>query len=181
MQNNAMHAELRWLVFHTLQRRSPQPGDRCRYLATQMDHEQNLLHPPRFAQRSFRLRLQAIERILIFLCATIAFALTLVLFAGVFKPAQYGFSIAHRLNIFIYPYGWHQDIAIANYPYTSLIDMKEVLHRRRFDAFGIHIHSLEWSDFSARSIRLHLMYPIVLFALPLACAGYRRVRESRAK
>ncbi len=26
-----MHAELRWFVFHTLQRRSPQPGDRKRY------------------------------------------------------------------------------------------------------------------------------------------------------
>ena len=25
-----MHAELRWFVFHTLQRRSPQPGDRGR-------------------------------------------------------------------------------------------------------------------------------------------------------
>jgi hypothetical protein len=27
-----MHAELRWFAFHTLQRRSPQPGDRSRYL-----------------------------------------------------------------------------------------------------------------------------------------------------
>lgn len=28
-----MHAELRWFAFHTLQRRSPQPGDRSRYAA----------------------------------------------------------------------------------------------------------------------------------------------------
>ena len=28
-----MHAELRWIVFHTLPRRSPQPGDRGRYPA----------------------------------------------------------------------------------------------------------------------------------------------------
>lgn len=28
-----MHAELRWFVFHTLQRHSPQPGDRHRYFA----------------------------------------------------------------------------------------------------------------------------------------------------
>lgn len=28
--NKAMHAELRWFVSHTLQRRSPQPGDRSR-------------------------------------------------------------------------------------------------------------------------------------------------------
>jgi hypothetical protein len=33
LRNNAMHAELRWFVSHTLQRRSPQPGDRRRSLA----------------------------------------------------------------------------------------------------------------------------------------------------
>ena len=31
-----MHAELRWFVFHTLQRRSPQPGDRSRSSLKQM-------------------------------------------------------------------------------------------------------------------------------------------------
>jgi hypothetical protein len=41
-----MHAELRWFVSYTLQRRSPQPGDRGRYLAkaTQGEVTCQLLH-----------------------------------------------------------------------------------------------------------------------------------------
>lgn len=45
-----MHAELRWFVSHTLQRRSPQPGDRGRYredknaLATRTSVSDHQLH-----------------------------------------------------------------------------------------------------------------------------------------
>ena len=46
-----MHAELRWFVFDTLQRRSPQPGDRKRYCLNQnhltmASFDFNLSEPP---------------------------------------------------------------------------------------------------------------------------------------
>jgi hypothetical protein len=104
-----------------------------------------------------------------------------LLAAGPFEPAQRAFSVTPRLHVFIYPYGWHQDIAVANYAYTSLIDMKHVQSTRRFAAFGIHIHLLEWSDFSALSVRMHLLYPILIFAMPVSLALCHRIRRNRSK
>jgi hypothetical protein len=41
--NKAMHAELRWCVFHTLQHHSPQPGDCRRYLLQQWNMRRRLI------------------------------------------------------------------------------------------------------------------------------------------
>lgn len=103
----------------------------------------------------------------ILLCTIISIIAASLLIAGQFKPYKREFSVAPGLNIFIYPYGFYQDIAFANYGYTGMIDMKYIQSKYKFEACGIHFIMLKWPDFTALSLRIHLLYPTIIFALPL--------------
>ncbi len=104
------------------------------------------------------------------------FFLSLLVF-GLSKPNERAFSIAPRLHVFICPYGDFQSIAIANFACTSLIDMSGVESRFNFDALGIHSVSLKWPDYWALALRLHLIYPVFIFACPIGLMLLRRARK----
>lgn len=163
--NNRVHPSTRAERFG-MESLSRVPGDACRYLADHVSIPQSPYDPePRPPQS--RPLWQDLKQAVVAISTAVSVVALLLFSVGWLDPGERSFSVAPHLHVFIYPYGWNHDIAIANYGYTSLQDMRHVTSRYRFDFAGIHFMGIRWPEVWGLSLRVHLLYPAVVFALPL--------------